>query len=32
MADRVEQVAADILRVELGSLEDWIGEQQISLS
>ena len=32
MAERVEQAATDILRLELGSLEDWIGEQQVQLS
>lgn len=32
MAERVEQAATDILRLELGSLEDWIGDQQVQLS
>ena len=32
MAERVEKAAADILRLELGSLEDWIKEQQTQIS
>lgn len=32
MSNRVEQAATDILRLELSSLEDWIGEQQVHLS
>jgi hypothetical protein len=32
MAERVEQAAADILKLELGALEEWIGEQQVGLS
>ena len=32
MADRVEQASADILRLELGSLEEWIGDQQVQVS
>ena len=32
MAERVEQAAADILKLELGSLEEWVGEQQVDLS
>jgi len=32
MAQRVEQAAADILKLELGSLEEWVGEQQVELS
>mgnify|MGYP000622125809 CR=1 FL=1 len=32
MAERVEKTAADILRLELGSLEEWIGDQQVQLS
>ena len=32
MADRVEQASADILRLELGALEEWIGEQQVQVS
>lgn len=32
MSERVEQAAADILKLELGSLEDWAGEQQVDLS
>ena len=32
MARRVEQAAADILKLELGSIEEWVGEQQVELS
>jgi len=32
MAERVEQTATDILRLELESLEEWIGDQQVQIS
>lgn len=32
MAERVEKAATDILRIELGSLEEWMGDQQVRLS
>ena len=32
MSDRVEQASTDILRLELGALEEWIGDQQVQIS
>lgn len=32
MSDRVEQASTDILRLELGALEEWMGDQQVQIS
>ena len=32
MAERVELAATDTLRLELGALEEWMGDQQVQLS
>ena len=32
MAERVESAATEILKNELGALEEWMGDQQVKLS